>query len=135
MPRCTAWRNGESRLTHGAKIIATAAQRIKAKSFTIDGRQCSRAWRLVTIDELRRRVAAHAAIIHAFDLIEHDVAEDGPTIFGRRPCLGSVVMLFDLSGSLRGTASGLPSPLLSTWRWWFLLSASFRRDALFQRIH
>jgi bifunctional non-homologous end joining protein LigD len=53
--------------------IAAAAQRIQAKSFTIDGEavvlgpDC-----LSRFDELRRREAAHSAMLFAFDLIEHD---------------------------------------------------------------
>jgi hypothetical protein len=53
--------------------IAAAAEQIKAESFTIDGEAVvlgpdgsSR------FEELQRRTAAHAAILYAFDLIEHD---------------------------------------------------------------
>jgi bifunctional non-homologous end joining protein LigD len=53
--------------------IATAAQRIKAKSFTIDGEAVVLGPDgLSLFDELRRRDPAHAAILFAFDLIEHD---------------------------------------------------------------
>jgi bifunctional non-homologous end joining protein LigD len=53
--------------------IAAAAQRIKAKSFTIDGEAVVLGPDgLSRFDELRRREAAHSAILYAFDLIEHD---------------------------------------------------------------
>jgi bifunctional non-homologous end joining protein LigD len=53
--------------------IATAAERIKAKSFTIDGEAVVLGPDgLSRFDELRRREAAHSAILYAFDLIEHD---------------------------------------------------------------
>src|SRR5215813_6034825 len=52
--------------------IATAAERIKAKSFTIDGEAVVLGPDgLCRFDDLRRRVAAHA-VLYAFDLIEHD---------------------------------------------------------------
>jgi ATP-dependent DNA ligase len=52
--------------------IATAAERIKAKSFTIDGEAVVLGPDgLSKFDELRRREAAHTAILYAFDLIEH----------------------------------------------------------------
>jgi ATP-dependent DNA ligase len=53
--------------------IASGAERIKAKSFTIDGEAVVLGPDgLSRFDELRRRSAAHAAILYAFDLIEHD---------------------------------------------------------------
>jgi len=53
--------------------IAAAAERIKAKSFTIDGEAVVLGHDgLSRFDDLRRRVAAHSAILYAFDLIEHD---------------------------------------------------------------
>ena len=53
--------------------IAAAAQRIKAKSFTIDGEAVVLGPDgLSRFDELRRREAAHSAILYAFDLIEYD---------------------------------------------------------------
>src|SRR5258707_2875432 len=53
--------------------IATAAQRIKAKSFTIDGEAVVlRPDGLSRFDELRRRETARTAVLYAFDLIEHD---------------------------------------------------------------
>jgi bifunctional non-homologous end joining protein LigD len=52
--------------------IAVAAQRIKAKSFTIDGEAVVLGPDgLSRFDELRRREAAHSAVLYAFDLIEH----------------------------------------------------------------
>jgi bifunctional non-homologous end joining protein LigD len=54
-------------------LIAAAAGRIKAKSFTIDGEAVVLGPDgLSRFDELRRREAAHGAILYAFDLIEHD---------------------------------------------------------------
>jgi hypothetical protein len=53
--------------------IAAAAQRIEAKSFTIDGEAVVLgADGLSRFDELNRREAAHRAMLYAFDLIEHD---------------------------------------------------------------
>jgi ATP-dependent DNA ligase len=53
--------------------IAAAARQIKAKSFTIDGEAVVPGPDgLSLFDELRRREAAHAAILYAFDLIEYD---------------------------------------------------------------
>jgi bifunctional non-homologous end joining protein LigD len=53
--------------------IATAAHRIKAKIFTIDGEAVVLAPDgLSLFHELRRREAADTAILYAFDLIEHD---------------------------------------------------------------
>ena len=53
--------------------IATAAQRIKAKSFTIDGEAVVFGPDgLSRFDELRRREAAHVAIIYAFDFLADD---------------------------------------------------------------
>ena len=52
--------------------IAAAAGRIKAKSFTIDGEAVVLGPDgLSRFDELRRREAAHSAMLYAFDLIEH----------------------------------------------------------------
>jgi ATP-dependent DNA ligase len=56
--------------------IAAAAQRIKAKSFTIDGEAVVLGPDgLSRFDELRRREAAHSAMLYAFDLIEHNGAD------------------------------------------------------------
>jgi bifunctional non-homologous end joining protein LigD len=53
--------------------IATAAHRIKAKSFTIDGEAVVLGPDgLSLFDKLRRREAADTAMLYAFDLIEHD---------------------------------------------------------------
>src|SRR5215467_13469022 len=53
--------------------IAAAAERIKAESFTIDREAVVVGPDgLSRFEELRRRSAAHAAILYAFDLIEHD---------------------------------------------------------------
>jgi hypothetical protein len=53
--------------------IATAARRIKARSFTIDGEAVVLGPDgLSRFEELRRREAADTAILYAFDLIEHD---------------------------------------------------------------
>jgi bifunctional non-homologous end joining protein LigD len=53
--------------------IAAAAQRIKAKSFTIDGEAVVLGPDgLSRFEELSRREAARTAILYAFDLIEHD---------------------------------------------------------------
>jgi bifunctional non-homologous end joining protein LigD len=53
--------------------IAAAAERIKAKSFTIDGEAVVLGPDgLSRFEDLRRREAAHKAILYAFDLIERD---------------------------------------------------------------
>jgi hypothetical protein len=53
--------------------IAAAAERIKARSFTIDGEAVVLGPDgLSRFDELRRRSAARTASLYAFDLIEHD---------------------------------------------------------------
>jgi hypothetical protein len=53
--------------------IAAAAERIKAKSFTIDGEAVVLGPDgLSRFDELRRREAMRTAILYAFDLIERD---------------------------------------------------------------
>jgi bifunctional non-homologous end joining protein LigD len=53
--------------------IAAGAERIRAKSFTIDGEAVVLGPDgLSRFDELRRGEAAHSAMLYAFDLIEHD---------------------------------------------------------------
>src|SRR5712672_1185184 len=53
--------------------IAAGAERIRAKSFTIDGEAVVLGPDgLSRFDELRRREAAHSAMLYAFDPIEHD---------------------------------------------------------------
>jgi bifunctional non-homologous end joining protein LigD len=53
--------------------IATAARRIKANSFTIDGEAVVLGPDgLSQFEELSRREAADTAILDAFELIEHD---------------------------------------------------------------
>jgi bifunctional non-homologous end joining protein LigD len=51
--------------------IAAAAERIKAKSFTIDGEAVGPDG-LSRFEDLSHREAARTAILYAFDLIEHD---------------------------------------------------------------
>jgi bifunctional non-homologous end joining protein LigD len=59
--------------TERLPAVAAAAARIKAKSFTIDGEAVVLGPDgLSHFDELRRHDAARAAILYAFDLIEHD---------------------------------------------------------------
>src|SRR6266436_1912364 len=56
--------------------IAAAAEHIKAKSFTIDGEAVVPGPDgLSRFEELRRRTAAQAAVLYAFDLIELDGAD------------------------------------------------------------
>ena len=60
-------------LTARLSAIAAVAERIKAKSFTIDGEAVVLGPDgLSRFDELRRREAARTAVLYAFDLIEHD---------------------------------------------------------------
>jgi bifunctional non-homologous end joining protein LigD len=80
--------------------IAAAAERIKAKSFTIDGEAVVLGPAgLSRLEELRRREAARAAILYAFDLIEHD-GED----LRDRPVLDRKAALARL---LRDTKAGI----------------------------
>ena len=59
--------------TERLPAIAAAAERIKAKSFTIDGEAVVlEPDGLSRFEDLRRREAAHSAIHYAFDLIELD---------------------------------------------------------------
>jgi len=65
-------RNGYDR-TARLLVIASAAERIKARSFTIDGEAVVLGPDgLARFEELRRREAARKAILYAFDLIEHN---------------------------------------------------------------
>jgi bifunctional non-homologous end joining protein LigD len=81
-------------------VIATAAHRIKAKSFTIDGEAVVLGPDgLSLFDELRRRGAADTAILYAFDLIERD-GED----MRNRPFLDRKTALARL---LRNTEAGI----------------------------
>jgi bifunctional non-homologous end joining protein LigD len=60
-------------LTARLTAIVAAAELIKAKSFTIDGEAMVLGLDgLSRFDDLRRREAARAAVLYAFDLIEHD---------------------------------------------------------------
>jgi bifunctional non-homologous end joining protein LigD len=80
--------------------IAAAAERIKAKSFTLDGEAVVLGPDgLARFEELRRREAARSAILYAFDLIEHD-GEDLRT----RPFLDRKAALTRL---LRDTQAGI----------------------------
>jgi bifunctional non-homologous end joining protein LigD len=77
--------------------IATAARQIKAKSFTIDGEAVVLGPDgLSRLEELQRRTAAHAAILYAFDLIEHD-GED----LRERPFLDRKAALARLLGGIK----------------------------------
>jgi hypothetical protein len=80
--------------------IAAAAERIRANSFTIDGEAVVLGPNgLSRFEELRRREAAHKAILYAFDLIEHD----GEDLRGR-PFLDRKAALARL---LRDTEAGI----------------------------
>jgi ATP-dependent DNA ligase len=80
--------------------IATAARRIKAKSFTIDGEAVVLGPDgLSLFDELRRLETADTAILYAFDLIERD-GED----MRNRPFLDRKAALARL---LRNTKAGI----------------------------
>jgi ATP-dependent DNA ligase len=73
--------------------IAAAAERIKAKSFTIDGEAVVLGPDgLSRFEELSRREAARTAVLYAFDLIEYD-GEDlrNLTIPGPKGCAGAPV--------------------------------------------
>jgi bifunctional non-homologous end joining protein LigD len=65
-------RNGNDWTTR-LRAIANGAERIKAKSFTMDGEAVVLGPDgLSRFEELSRREAADTAILYAFDLIEHD---------------------------------------------------------------
>jgi hypothetical protein len=65
--------------------IAAAAERINAKSFTIDGEAVVLGPDgLSRFDELRRQAAARTAVLYAFDLIEHDGEDPGRARSGLR---------------------------------------------------
>jgi bifunctional non-homologous end joining protein LigD len=86
--------------TERLSAIAAAAERIKAKSFTIDGEAVVLGSDgLSRFEDLRRREAAHRAILYAFDLIEHD-GED----LRNRPFLDRKAALARL---LRNTKAGI----------------------------
>jgi|SRR5215475_9614045 len=80
--------------------IAAAAERIKAKSFTIDGEAVVLGQDgLSRFEDMRRRDAAQKAILYAFDLIEHDGEE-----LRNRPFLDRKAALARL---LRDTKAGI----------------------------
>jgi bifunctional non-homologous end joining protein LigD len=92
-------RNGNN-WTSRLSAIATAARRIKAKSFTIDGEAVVLGPDgLSLFEELSRREGARAAILNAFDLIEYD-GED----LRNRPFLDRKAALARL---LRNTKAGI----------------------------
>jgi ATP-dependent DNA ligase len=81
-------------------LLRSSGVRINAKSFTIDGEAVVIGPDgLSRFEELRRREAARAAILDAFDLIEHD-GED----MRNRPFLDRKAALARL---LRGTKAGI----------------------------
>jgi bifunctional non-homologous end joining protein LigD len=83
--------------TERLSAIAAAAERIKAKSFTIDGEAVVLGPDgLSRFEELQRRTAAHAAILYAFDIIEHD-GED----LRKRPFLDRKAALARLLGGIK----------------------------------
>ena len=60
-------------LTARFSVIAAAAERIKAESFTIDGEAVVLGPDGFSLfEDLRRPEAARTAVLYAFDLIEHD---------------------------------------------------------------
>jgi len=80
--------------------IAVAAERIRAKSFTIDGEAVVLGPDgLSRFEDLRRREAPHCAILYAFDLVEHD-GEDlrGDRLLDRKTALARL---------LRGIMTGI----------------------------
>jgi ATP-dependent DNA ligase len=83
-------------MTGRLPAIATAAQQIKAKSFTIDGEAVVLGPDgLSRFEELSGREAAHVAILYAFDLIEHN-GEDmrNHPFLERRPHAGTIVVQY-----------------------------------------
>jgi ATP-dependent DNA ligase len=72
-PRVGLYTRNANDLTARLPAIAAAAERIEAKSFTIDGDAVVVGPDgLSRFDELQRQAAARTAILYAFDLIEHD---------------------------------------------------------------
>jgi bifunctional non-homologous end joining protein LigD len=80
--------------------IAAAAERIKAKRFTIDGEAVVPGPDgLSRFDELGRRAAARSAILYAFDLIEHDEADlRGHPFLDRKAALA--LLLYDVKAGI-----------------------------------
>jgi len=96
--------------------IAAAAGRIRAKSFTIDGEAVVLGPDgLSRFDELRRREAAHSAILYAFDLIEHD-GEDfrGRPFLDRKAALGRLLRDTEAGILLNEPSPGMAPPSSST---------------------
>jgi len=75
-------------LTARLSAIAAATERIKAKTFTIDGEAVVLAPDgLSRFDELRRWEAVRTAVLYAFDLIEQDGQDLRNLPFlGRKAC-------------------------------------------------
>src|SRR5712672_369471 len=72
-PRVGLYTRNANDLTARLPAIAAAAERIEAKSFTIDGDAVVVGPDgLSRFDELQRQAAARIASLYAFDLIEHD---------------------------------------------------------------
>jgi bifunctional non-homologous end joining protein LigD len=79
--------------------IAAAAERIKAKSFTIDGEAVVLGSDgLSRCEELCRPEAARGAILCAFDLIEHDEDLRGRSFLDHKAALGR--LLRDTKGGI-----------------------------------
>jgi bifunctional non-homologous end joining protein LigD len=103
-PPCGSTAAARNDRTARLAAIATAAESIKAKSFTIDGKAVVLGPDgLSPFEELSRREAARTAMLYAFDLIEHD-GED----LRSRPFLDRKAMLapsardtFDVAISLQ----------------------------------
>src|SRR5215470_14153244 len=118
--RLIVWRDGSivrlySRnaidLTARLSAIATAAERIKAKSFTIDGEAVVLGPDgLSRFEELRRRKAALALLLRDTEagiLLNEHVTEDGPTVFEHACPLGAEGIV---SKKVDGTYRSGPCP-------------------------
>jgi ATP-dependent DNA ligase len=93
-------------------LIAAAAERIKAKSFTIDGEAVVLGPDgLSRFEELSRRSAARTAILYAFDLIEHDGKDLRNLPFlDRKAALAACCAILRLASCLTNTLTKMVLP-------------------------
>jgi hypothetical protein len=101
--------------------IAAAAARIEANSFMIDGEAVELGPDgLSRFDDLRRREAAHSAMLYAFDLVEHDGRDlrDLPFL-DRKAVLAVLLRDSEVESNQRARRGGWAyriRPCLTAWR-------------------
>jgi bifunctional non-homologous end joining protein LigD len=94
------WNRNAVDFTDRMPVIASAAARLTADSFTIDGEAVAIGpdW-LSQFDQLRRNAGSRTAVLYAFDLIELDGKDVRPlSLLGRKLLL---------AGLLRGSTTGI----------------------------